>query len=246
MPYKWVEPDLYLEYFGVRIFHAYDDEWYDQPLSYWFTTSSLDDSQGWWFDARDYVSVVNIAASRDEHCIDNIALKEGIMRAIELQELKLPVDEGVDYSFKRGSFNWYVNHPGEFIQSLSKAIMKADMGNRSKLNKIYRHAMLANATGNWDKIVDGNIIDEPLGDNTKVSAINPENPVRGCFFWYLYHSGSFVTHMANVIRYADNNNRELIRTVYPQMVAAYDLSNWNQIPENFSPVYNMEDAGEGG
>ena len=57
MPYEWVEPDLFLEYQGVAVYHCYDDN--DIVSSYWYTTASSDDNRDWpqpetaQFDARE-------------------------------------------------------------------------------------------------------------------------------------------------------------------------------------------------
>jgi len=55
MPHKieWVEPDLFLEHKGVKIFHAYKDGAYDQPLTMWYAVEDEYDSDGIEFDVRD-------------------------------------------------------------------------------------------------------------------------------------------------------------------------------------------------
>lgn len=247
MPFKWVEPDLYLKYFGVRIFHVYDDGWYTVPLNNWFTTSIIEEDE-WEFDARelDELSEVNLAAGRKGGCDSDIAIKEAVMRAIELQTIDLPVGNDVDYPFKRGSFNWYLNHPGIFVQSLSGAVVAADPSNMVRFEKIYEHITVSRNTESWDKICEGEVINEPLDNKIKGSSIGKMYINHGSFYWYLHQSGAFVTHMANAIINADNNNRELIREVYPQMVAAYDLNNWNVAPDSFAKVYDAEEKDGGG
>jgi hypothetical protein len=39
MPWQW-KPEEFLAYRGVRIFHAYKDEYSDIPLEFWYSTSS--------------------------------------------------------------------------------------------------------------------------------------------------------------------------------------------------------------
>ncbi|MEX2138309.1 MAG: hypothetical protein WD894_03560 [Pirellulales bacterium] len=40
MPLNWIEPEQFLEYRGVRVVHAYKDDFSDIPLEYWYSTSS--------------------------------------------------------------------------------------------------------------------------------------------------------------------------------------------------------------
>lgn len=240
MPRKWVAPELYLEYFGVRIFHAYDDDNYEDPLNNWFTTCNTDGGDDWQFDVRDLgeLSEVNLALGRGEFVDTDDAIKGAIKRAIELQVLDLPAEDDVEYPFKRGSFNWYVNHPGIFIRYLSNAMLHVDANNRSRINEIYHHMITSSTVGNWDKVCDGDVVDEPITFDARASIKIADGVYYGCFFWYLNRSGSFVTHMAHAIQYADKKNLELIRQVYPQMIAAYECEDWNTKPEGFAPEYN--------
>jgi len=65
----------------------------------------------------------------------------------------------------------------------------------------------------------------------------------GTFNWYLFQSGKFVTLMAKAIQAADDENKEKIRKVFPQMVAANECHSWDIVPEGFSePKYNAEEA----
>jgi hypothetical protein len=56
---------------------------------------------------------------------------------------------------------------------------------------------------------------------------------QGSFNWYLERSGSFVTTMAKALQAADGNNRERIRKVFPQMVAAIECNSWDEVPAGF-------------
>lgn len=54
MPYRYVEPEVYLEHAGVTVFNTYHSGT-DEPCKYWFTTNpeAADDSGGdRQFDAR--------------------------------------------------------------------------------------------------------------------------------------------------------------------------------------------------
>lgn len=56
MPYKteWIDPDIFIEHEGVRIYHTYkDEEWENGRLTYWFTTSEDDFDEICHFDVRD-------------------------------------------------------------------------------------------------------------------------------------------------------------------------------------------------
>lgn len=65
--------------------------------------------------------------------------------------------------------------------------------------------------------------------------------VEGCFHWYLFRSGGFVTGIAYAIQAADSTNLEKLRRIYPQMVAAFEMPNdWDTPPSGFSS--NVYDA----
>lgn len=54
MPYvtEWVSPDVFLEYKDVIIYRSYKNDDYDNPMSYWFTTS-VQESDEYEFDVRE-------------------------------------------------------------------------------------------------------------------------------------------------------------------------------------------------
>ena len=51
MPYAWVEPIVLLEYAGVSIYHAYDDEDMNKPLFCWYTVDVTEEQPN--LDIRD-------------------------------------------------------------------------------------------------------------------------------------------------------------------------------------------------
>jgi hypothetical protein len=54
MPWEWIEPQEFLMYRGVRIFHAYKDELSEIPLTFWYSTSSTAGPDSpYEFDVRD-------------------------------------------------------------------------------------------------------------------------------------------------------------------------------------------------
>lgn len=55
MPYKteWIDPELFLEHEGVKIFHTYKDcDWANHILTYWYTTNEDDSNEVCQFDVR--------------------------------------------------------------------------------------------------------------------------------------------------------------------------------------------------
>ena len=45
MPYQWIDPELFLEFAGVAVYHCYEE---DGPVSYyWYTTDPSDDNRVW-------------------------------------------------------------------------------------------------------------------------------------------------------------------------------------------------------
>ena len=54
MPYKteWVEPELFLEHNGVKIWRSYKENDLESPLFYWFVTNIMDTDEHA-FDVRE-------------------------------------------------------------------------------------------------------------------------------------------------------------------------------------------------
>jgi len=234
MPYKWVEPELFMSYFGVNIYNAYKDNDISKKEKYFFTTDVHEDVEEsvyifdvstfpWWKDS-------------------GYSVQLSIERAIDQQMLKIPNRHGVDYPFKRGSFNWYVEHPNKCINQLAHAIMKADMENMIKMCRLFTHMGYAHKMRSWyTPCLKGYVLDAPKEILFKKNHTVDEAykyAGHGSFFWYLYKSGSFVTCLANAILHGDQNIVKTISTEYPQMVAAAQCENWNKAPICFCPVYN--------
>lgn len=140
-----------------------------------------------------------------------------------------------------GSFDWYNTLADRFFRNLVRAVHHADMFNLRQLRLTFLHIVKAHDEHDWSKAPGG---DTPIVINT--SRVDPEKKKRaqsnsGSFNWYLHQSGHFVTYMANVILYADKDNLEMLRSVYPQMVSAFELDDWDICPSGFSPpTYNGE------
>jgi len=245
MPYQWIKPELVFSYFGVSIFRTYRHEFYVDPYQYNFTTCDFNDKEDIQFDARELGEWHKYIAAhgkiKEDGTYEN-HMHNVIKMAIERQTLIMPVPDA-DYPVKRGCFNWYDMHPHGFIRNITDAAISADFSNKARLGKIYPHIIkCCSSTEGWDTAHHGDVTDAPILPVFRDSSKEPGDHGNGCFFWYLNRSGSFVTNMANVILHADIKNLEIIRMVYPQMVAAYECGDWNITPMGFKPIY---DAGPG-
>ena len=76
MPYvtEWVPRDLFLEYNGVRIYLAYKDDEYDQPLEYWFALDAEEEDE---FDIR---NLPTFADGQDIEDILKAAIDAGLLK----------------------------------------------------------------------------------------------------------------------------------------------------------------------
>lgn len=61
---------------------------------------------------------------------------------------------------------------------------------------------------------------------------------QGSAHWYLFRAGDFVKTQAVAIQRADAINRERLRLAFPQMVAAFEASDWDKPPPCFIAEYN--------
>lgn len=85
MPYRWVEPELFLEYDGMKIYHTYgDDGFADSPKAYWYTTD-VTEERGWEFDVRELKTGLTIDKDNFRESIRAI-----LRKAIEMNLLKIP------------------------------------------------------------------------------------------------------------------------------------------------------------
>lgn len=96
MPYKWVEPEFFVEVDGVAVYHCYDDvgvrSWY------WYTTDVHDDNTVWTksdtaqFDVRDLSDLGLDAHDFDTHArIIEQAIQAGLVSGEPAVREPLPV-----------------------------------------------------------------------------------------------------------------------------------------------------------
>lgn len=103
MPYKivWVEPEVFLEYKGVAVFHSYKNDSFEDRFFYWFTTnpSGVNEiSDEYQFDVRRIVvplsetsqTVVDVLAPPVSE-VEGIAAT--IRRAIDAGLIRPPPEE---------------------------------------------------------------------------------------------------------------------------------------------------------
>lgn len=84
MPYEWTEPDLFLEFEDVAVYHCYDDG--GELCWYWYTTDPSDDNVDWspaesaQFDVRDLPNLGLDANDTKNHtAIIQHAIREGLI-----------------------------------------------------------------------------------------------------------------------------------------------------------------------
>lgn len=86
MPYRydWYNPEVFLSYKGITIYHCYKDDDYDDVLLYWYTTYGGCDSElteKFQFDVRELPTWVDNADSLTDSIIDSIkrAIDQGLI-----------------------------------------------------------------------------------------------------------------------------------------------------------------------
>ena len=80
MPLRWVEPELFIEYAGISIYHTYKSGDFNDRSEHWYTTSLIEE-EGFEFDIRDIKEKLKV--EEDDHTII-------LINAIDKKELKLP------------------------------------------------------------------------------------------------------------------------------------------------------------
>lgn len=81
------------------------------------------------------------------------------------------------------------------------------------------------------------LLGTPMG-GSDAGANGPRTPQQGSIYWYMKYSGGFVNSLVDTIQRADMPNRGRLRQVYPQVVAAMEMPDWNEAPPNFEPRYD--------
>ena len=108
MPYKWIEPELFLEFAGVAVYHTYDDN--DAGSYYWYTTDPSDDNRDWagpdkaQFDVRELPTLGLDVNDFEKHAaIIQNAIRKGLITGEPSPQseialtVKIEVRKGVAY-----------------------------------------------------------------------------------------------------------------------------------------------------
>ena len=109
MPYQWIDPELFLEFEGVAVYHCYDDV--DTVSSYLYTTDVTDcnykfpETDNAQFDVRDLPNLGLDAGDRRNHArIIRHAIGEGLLSgeaAVRTEQppliVRIEVRRGVAY-----------------------------------------------------------------------------------------------------------------------------------------------------
>jgi hypothetical protein len=136
-------------------------------------------------------------------------------------------------------FNFYLSSTIPFFKYLGEAVSCADTCNKARVYSIFPAAVAASMLKSYDDSPEGyediTNITPNMFHNYKPSDKKCD---RGSFGWYLVNSGHFVTAMAKLIIASDSKNLKLINNVYPQMVAAFCMDDWDKTPEGFDNVYD--------
>ena len=94
--WKWVPPDLFLEHKGVKIYHAYKNDEYEDPFHYWFSTTAERDLESECdFDVRglDWFDEEKVDRMDDQD-----AIKEAIRRGIDEGVIRQDVRPDISYT----------------------------------------------------------------------------------------------------------------------------------------------------
>lgn len=60
-----------------------------------------------------------------------------------------------DNPYVEGSFNWYKDRSGGFVQAVAQAIIKADNHNLERLRKAFPQMVAAHECHSWDDVPEG-------------------------------------------------------------------------------------------
>jgi hypothetical protein len=85
MSLQWIEPEKFLRHNGVRIFHAYKDEFSDIPLESWYSTSSTaEHGSSYEFDVRElegYRSQSDVGNKSEHKRVIKAAIDAGLLQS---------------------------------------------------------------------------------------------------------------------------------------------------------------------
>jgi hypothetical protein len=137
------------------------------------------------------------------------------------------------------SFNFYLSSNNPFFKYLSEVVSAADKINKLKLYSIFPAVVAATYLKSYDdEPKEHDDIINVIPENIRQYLPGDKNREQGSFGWYLINSGHFVTAMAKLITYSDDKNLSIIHHVYPQMIEAFKMSDWDKAPEGFDMCYD--------
>jgi hypothetical protein len=135
-------------------------------------------------------------------------------------------------------FNFYLSNKNPFFKYLGEAVSCADLLNKAKLYSIFSAVVAATTLKSYDdELEEYEDITNTIPENIRQYVIGKKRE-QGSFAWYLFNSGHFVTSMAKLITYCDLKNLDLISKVYPQMIAAFYMDDWDVAPTGFDKTYD--------
>jgi hypothetical protein len=131
--------------------------------------------------------------------------------------------------------DFFFSSQNAFLRKLAEVVCVADVTNRELLRIAYPAIVEAYYLDSWDKSPVG-VFPEIVCSEVSLKKIEKASieTNRGSFNFYRHPaSGTYVSRLSQLIILADDNNLALIEKVYPQMVAAFRMENWDNTPEGF-------------
>ncbi len=130
MPYQWLEPDLFLEFAGVAVYHCYDEA-DTVSSSYWYTTDMTDchykfpetEAQ---FDVRDLPNLGLAADDPNNHAaIIQNAIQAGLITGTPAMKME-PATPVVKIEVLGGVAHVVETPPGVEIEIIDQDVDQAD------------------------------------------------------------------------------------------------------------------------
>ncbi|HXJ94531.1 MAG TPA: hypothetical protein VMT20_16920 [Terriglobia bacterium] len=91
MPFQWIDPEILTEYRGIRIYHTYKDDDFEQPSEFWYKAENGEDSE---FDVRDLPAADGVTAWSWSSGDVKVLVSTG--RDTHLRIIKAAIDREID------------------------------------------------------------------------------------------------------------------------------------------------------